>query len=242
MATIILVHGAWHGAWCWYRLAPILESHGQDVKIPDLPGHGKNLQPIATVTLQDYTDSICKVIHDLARPVMLVGHSMSGIVISRVAEILPDKICQLVYLSGFLLQDGQSMLEMTQQDEAALVMHNLMYSRDRKTATIKPEILIPAFYADCDEEDIELARSHISAQALQPIATPVHITANNWGRVPRAYIECIRDRAVTIQAQRKMVSSLPCEQVFTLDTGHSPFFSAPGLLARYLVSLNSRQV
>ena len=239
MSHIVLIHGAWHGAWCWFRLAPLLEEHGHTVITPDLPGHGKDIQPAATVTLDDYTSSICRVIQGLHVPVMLVGHSMSGIVISQVAERLPERVSQLVYLAGFLLQDGQSMLEAVRKDKDNLVMKNLVYTHDRKTAMVRRDMLIPAFYGDCAEEDSQLAQANVTAQSLAPIATPVHVTSENWGRVPRAYIECVHDRAVTIQTQRKMLSLLPCCPVFTMETGHSPFLSAPDILASYIESLDS---
>jgi hypothetical protein len=95
------------------------------------------------------------------------------------------------------------------------------------------------FYGGCSEEDIALARLLLVPEALAPLATPIHITEGNFGRVPRVYIECLRDKALPPALQKKMYATLPCQQVISLDTDHSPFFSAPEELVVHLLSLGS---
>ncbi len=107
MATYVLIHGAWHGAWCWDKVVSLLKMKGHRVEAPDLPGHGKDRTPIGEVSLEAYAEKICKVLDAELEPVILVGHSMGGIAISQAAEYLPDKIETLVYLTAFLLRDGE---------------------------------------------------------------------------------------------------------------------------------------
>ncbi len=111
MSTFVLIHGAAHGGWCWYKVVPLLEKHGHTVLAPDLPGHGKDKTPVADVTLQLYVDSVCKLLDAQREPVILVGHSMGGGIITQVAEERPERIKWLVYLAAALPRNGQSMFE-----------------------------------------------------------------------------------------------------------------------------------
>ena len=101
MSTFVLIHGAWHGAWCWKKIIPLLEKEGHNVEAPELPGHGNHKVPIAEISLQLYVDYVCQVIDSQSEPVILVGHSLGGCTISQAAENRPEKIKALVYLSAF---------------------------------------------------------------------------------------------------------------------------------------------
>src|SRR5580692_1596120 len=96
--TFLLIHGAWHGGWCWRRVAPLLEPKGHQAVAADLPGHGADQTPTAPVTPESYTARICEIAGAQSEPVILVGHSMGGIAITQAAEDCPDKIRALVYL------------------------------------------------------------------------------------------------------------------------------------------------
>jgi pimeloyl-ACP methyl ester carboxylesterase len=126
VSTYVLVHGAWHGSWCWDRVVPLLEKQGHKAVAPDLPGHGADKSPISEVSLQAYADRVVDVLEAQSETVVLVGHSMGGIVISQAAECCPDRVKTLVYLSAFLLRDGESLLQVAQDDTEALVLPNLV--------------------------------------------------------------------------------------------------------------------
>jgi pimeloyl-ACP methyl ester carboxylesterase len=237
MRTYVLIHGAWHGAWCWKKVIPLLEKEGHKVVAPDLPGHGKDKRPIADITLQAYTDRVCQILDEQSDPVVLVGHSMGGVVITQTAEYRPEKISKLVYVTAFLLQNGEFLLQHAEPDTEALVLPNLIMSEDQSYANVKQEALKEVFYADCSDEDVEFAKSRLVPQAAAPFATPVSTTEKNFGRVPRVYIACLRDRAISPLIQEKLYTALPCENVISMDTSHSPFFSAPEELAKHLLSV-----
>ena len=107
MSTYVLIHGAYLGAWCWKKIIPLLEKEGHKVVAPDLPGHGENKRPIAEITLQTYTDHLCEILDEQPDPVILVGHSLGGVVITQTAEYRPEKIRKLVYVAGYLLRNGE---------------------------------------------------------------------------------------------------------------------------------------
>jgi pimeloyl-ACP methyl ester carboxylesterase len=207
------------------------------VVAPDLPGHGKDKRPIADITLQAYTDRVCQILDEQSDPVVLVGHSMGGAVITQAAEYRPEKISKLVYVTAFLLQNGEFLLQHAEPDTEALVLPNLIMSEDQSYANVKQEALKEVFYADCSDEDVEFAKSRLVPQAAAPFATPVSTTEKNFGRVPRVYIACLRDRAISPSIQEKLYTALPCENVISMDTSHSPFFSAPEELAKHLLSV-----
>lgn len=241
MGKFVLVHGAWHGAWAWEKVVPLLEEAGHEVEAFDLPGHGDDGTPIPEVSLQAYADRACEALDASSEPAVLVGHSMGGIVISRAAEQRPDKVSRLVYLTAFLLEDGQTLLEVAQADAEAIILPNLDMNEAEGYATIKEGSAKDVLYHDCSEEDVERAKQRLGSQALAPFATPVSVTDENFGRVPRTYIECLEDHAIGISSQREMRSNLPCEKVITMDTSHSPFLSAPEELTNHLDAAADRE-
>lgn len=97
MSTFILIHGSWHGAWNWHKVVPLLEKAGHRAIAIEMPGHGLDKTPLAKVTLQSCTDSVCKVLDTLSEPAILVGHSRNGTVLSQTAEYRPEKISTLTW-------------------------------------------------------------------------------------------------------------------------------------------------
>jgi len=237
MSTYVLIHGSWHGAWCWKKVIPLIEKEGHKVVAPDLPGHGEDKRPSAEITLRVYTDQVCKILDEQSKPAILVGHSMGGVVITQTAEYRPKKIKKLVYLTGFLLQNGESLFQHLKRDTGSLVLSSQILSEDQSYSTIKEEALKKVFYADCSDEDVEFAKSRLVPDPVAASITPVSTTKENFGRVGRVYISCLRDKTISPSKQKKMYQALPCEKVISMDTSHSPFFSAPEELANHLLSM-----
>ncbi len=110
METFLLIHGAFSGGWTWGKVVPFLEKEGYNVIAPDMPGHGekRGMAP-EQVTMQSYIDTISDILDKQPEQVILVGHSMGGMVISQVAEHRPAKIKRLIYVCAFLLKNGESL-------------------------------------------------------------------------------------------------------------------------------------
>jgi len=215
----------------------LLEKRGHTVVAPDLPSHGRDKTPISAVSLQSYVERVCQVVDAQAGSLVLVRHSMGGAIITQVAEYRPDKIKLLVYLAAFLLGNGESLFQIARGDPETSVLPNLVFTEDQSYSTVKEKALKDLFYGDCSDEDIALARALLVPQSMAPLATPVHTTQQNFGRIPRVYIECLQDRAISPSVQKKMYTALPCQKVISMDRSHSPFFSAPEELAAHLASL-----
>lgn len=239
MSTFVLVHGSWHGAWCWYKVIPALEAAGHRVIAPDLPSLGRDTTPIPAITPRTWPDAIADILDAQIEPVVLVGHSRGGMVISQAAEARPDKVKSLVYLCAFLLRDGESLLEVAQAgtDAGPTTTGDLIIDEDAGSVSVRPEALESLFYGCCPEEDVTLARLLLRPEALAPLAAPIHVTPENYGRIPRVYIECQRDGIIAPQLQREMYARTPCTKVISMDTDHSPFFSQPAELAGHLCTL-----
>lgn len=239
MSTFVLAHGSSHGAWCWHKVIPRLEARGHNAVAFDLPAHGIDITPYGDVTLDDYVDRTIEVIDDQGEPVILVGHSLAGMVITGVAEERPEAIDTLVYLSAFLPRDGTSLLEMA-EDEAnaeSLSGQHMIIDEEQGIVDLPDDIVRETFYADCSEEDVALARSLLRPDPLAPGTDPIDTTEGGFGSVRRVYIETVEDKAVPAAFQASMYDDRPCDDIYTLETSHSPFFSAPDRLVEHLLAV-----
>lgn len=225
MTTFVLVHGAYHGAWCWYEVASELGSRGHEAITFDLPAHGVDTTPATEVAFGDYVDRVREAIDARDGPVVLVGHSMAGMVVTQTAERRPDAIDTLVYLTAYLPASGESMLD--QRVDGSLISRSFTVDDDRGVGAIDDDALEELFYADCSAADVALARSLVRSEPIDPLSTPVDVSAERFGSVRRVYVGCERDRAITPEQQRQMVDERGCDAELTLDASHSPFLSVP---------------
>lgn len=237
MRHFVLIHGAWHGAWCWYKLAARLRAAGHTVTCPDLPGHGVDRTPTTDVTMNAYVERVAAVLDAAPEPVVLVGHSMGGAVVSQASEARPGRIRHAVYLAAFAPAHGQSVFQVARSDPDDRMGARMLMSADRRSITLRPETVREGLYADCTDEDVALAQMLLVPQASAPLGTALALTEARYGRVSRSYIECTQDLAVSIGAQRAMPGRAGCVQVHSLDTSHSPFLSAPDRLAAILSAI-----
>jgi len=228
--TFILVHGSWHSAWNWHMVTPLVEKLGHTVYAIDLPGMGRDKTPVEEVTLAMGVEKIGKLIDRIEGKVVLVGHSKNGILISQVAEYRPDRIEKLIYLAAYLIPDGKTQREYSMQDTLGVLKPFVTKHLETNSTTLDIDIYKEGLYHDCDDYITELAKVLLSHEPVMTGVTPLHLTDANFGRVPRYYIECTEDRAVTPYIQRKMYTETPCRKVYQMSTSHSPFFSRPAEL------------
>lgn len=235
--TYVLVHGAFADSSAWDKVVPLLEKDGSEVIALDLPGHGKDTTPVAGATLQSYTDAVVKAIDGASRPVILVGHSMGGAVVSQAAEQRPERVKKLVYLTAFLIDDGQVLQQVLAGDADAKLGEYLVPSSDGSTLSFKEGWVEGAFCQDCSAEDAAAIKAGFHPEPAAPFATPIHVTKEKWGSVPRAYIEARQDRAISPATQESFFAAFPCEPVIPIETGHCPFLTKPVELAEALKSV-----
>lgn len=236
MAIFVLVSGAWHAGWCWERVVPLLEQAGHRALAPDLLGMGSDHAPLEVVTLGLWADQVAALVEAQPEPVILVGHSRGGIVISETAERAPEHIRSLVYLTALLVPSGETMLSTTMQDGAGPTGDKFLPAPGGGLI-VRAEAVGPMFYNTTEAHWVERATSKLGPEPFAVAMTPLQLTPERFGRVPRAFIECTQDQALTLNLQRRMQAALPCDPVFTLETDHSPFYSDPQALVACLLSI-----
>lgn len=239
----LLVHGAWHGAWCWDKVVPEMQAKGHKVIAIDLPGHGKDTANADNITLNDYVQKVVSVAKTINGEVILVGHSMGGIVISQAAEYLGNaKVSKLIYLDAFLPKNGESVSGLARLIEATLptdstrlsIGKGLIISASRKSSTFKPEVADILFYHDCSEADKAFAHQNLSRQSFAPLGTPVSVSDSVYGRIPKYYILCTKSKDLD---KSILPTRVNCEKIFKIKSSHSPFFSKPGKLVKILLKV-----
>jgi pimeloyl-ACP methyl ester carboxylesterase len=244
MATFLLVHGMFHGGWCWDRLKRRLEQGGHEVVAPDLAGCGSDATPAPEVTLDGWARDVGALAVAAADPVILVGHSRGGLVASEVAERHPEAVAQLVYLTALMLPAGSSAMHLPQimQEEgfSTDVANPVPRMSADGSAMLPPENAVDLFYGSCSEEDRAWATPQIGQEPLAPLITPIAVTAERWGRIPRVYIETTEDGTLSIAAQRAMVARSGVDEVFSIASDHMPILTHVEELADILEKLAAR--
>lgn len=238
--TFILIHGSWHSAWNWHKVTPLLEQQGHAVHAIDLPGMGRDKTPIEEVTFERTVHKLCELIDTIDGKTILVGHSKNGIMISQAAEYRPSKIEKLIYLAAYLIPDGKNQKEYSVQDTEGWLKGYVDIHEENKSTTLKTEIFKEGLYHDCDEDITEMAKAILSNEPIESGIATLQLTEENYGSVPRYYIECTEDRTVTPFIQRKMYTESPCLKVYRMATSHSPFFSKPMELVEILTEIAFR--
>ncbi len=242
MARFLLVHGAMGGAWCWERVMPGLRAAGHEATAIDLPGAGADATPVAEVTLARYAQAIGEAMERIGAPVVLTGHSMGGMAITQAAARFPQGVERLIYVSAFLPEPGQSLIEITHLPEAAgdAVQASLVVDGDPPVATMPPAAAPEALYHCCTDEQVAWALPQRGAQPVIPFTQPFELEEPNaeaFAALPRAYVSCLQDRAIRPPIQRRMYTAAGCDPVIEIDTDHSPWLSRTDELVAALLRI-----
>ena len=201
----------------------------------NLAGHGKDTTSFANITFQTYVDQVKAAIGTRTN-VVLVGHSFAGLVISQVAEEIPTQIKELIYLAAALPHNGDSLLGLAQGDPASHIGKFLTVDKEHGAAIIAKEGAADIFAADAPQQAQDYIAANIKAEPLAPLATPVHLTDENFGSIRKVYIHTANDHAISYPAQQYMVKNSKVAKVYTLQSSHTPFISMPDKLADILVA------
>ena len=220
---VVLVHGAWHGAWCFSALQAELDRRGIPSLAVDLPGHGASAQPLG-----DFYGDARGVVAVLAAlrergndHVVLVGHSYGGAVITEVASI-DLAIGHLVYLAAFVPPVGQSVMsQLMGLPRHDTTLGAAMIALDEANTVVDPTRAKQAFYGNCADSIVAASVVRLSPQPTVTMTQAV--TGSPLGTIASTYVLCRQDQAVHPEHQ-KAIAEL-CDSVVILDTDHSPFAS-----------------
>ncbi len=228
MATIVLIHGGWSGKWCYQHNVGAIEAAGNKVICLDLPGHGDNNRELITsVNLKCYVDYIEKELSKIEGSVILVAHSMTGMVIAQVAEDMPDKVEKLVYAAAFMPStDGQRMIEFIEGDIWTGVGKNSLIELPDGTVTMNPLYARNLGFRFSDDEKFMECLKCMQNENTTMWSEPVHLT-EKYHNVPKYYIHTLKDNCLSYWMQRKMVHEEPVIKQYYLDTDHCCMISMP---------------
>jgi pimeloyl-ACP methyl ester carboxylesterase len=278
-AAYVLVHGGWHNQSAWNKVTPILEAQGSTVLALDLPGAGANTiapkslgarpfdlaafsaepSPVADVTQDERTQAVVALVKKAASlgdgKVILVGHSAGGMTISAVAEQVPELLAAVVYIAGFMVPNGLSLLAMLPHETMSSALSPGLFVGD--TAVIGATrintgpadqayrtLLKASFYADVTEADFAHAASQLHCDEPNGGAlAPSEITPGRFGSVPRHYIRTTQDCAVPLTGQDHMIAAVDSTvggttSTHTIESSHSPFLSKPAALSKILLDIS----
>lgn len=239
----VLVHGGFHGAWCWERIVPELVALGHAAIAIDLPGHGERRDERST--LADRRDAIVSVIEPGD---VLVGHSGGGYDVTVAADAVPERVGHVVYLAAGLPLEGRSLLEATggatgegpdgpvtrlMDDDTGMSRFVAPDERGRMVC-VDFEAVRAFFYHDCDAETAAWAFERLTPAPVDFLTETVSVPRFWTADLPRSYIVCLEDRAKPRAMSEVVIDRLGVAPL-TLASSHSPFLSQPAALARRLV-------
>jgi pimeloyl-ACP methyl ester carboxylesterase len=232
LSRVLLVHGAWHGAWCWDRVLAPLRALGCKPEAMDLPGHGGSPEPFSD--LHGDADAVALRLDVIGEPTLLVGHSYGGMVITDAG--CHEAVGALAYVCAFMPKAGQSLMdnwrEQRRPKSAAKsdLLECVRFTDDESAMYLEGGDVMSALYADCDPE---VQRWSLERLGQQPTASFTQVPRQlAWASKPTTYIVCAEDRAIPAWHQRRMAEN--ASRVVELAASHSPFLSTPDGLARVL--------
>jgi len=223
----VLIHGAWHGAWCWEKLVPELEALGHEAVAVDLPGHGLRQNERATVG--SYRQAAAEVIEEGD---VLVGHSMGGYVMTLGADAVPAKVSRMIFLAAGLPVEGKSMLDTF--PGGGTVPGIDQYIETVESGINGPCMAFHSFpgacellYHDCTDDDQRWAFEHLSPQPIAPLTAPIRLP-NFWKHnIPASFILCTDDRGHPAPLVADVLRRRGLSTCIGIDASHSPFISRP---------------
>jgi len=232
MANFFFIHGAMHGAWSWVKVIDILENNGHHCLDIDLPGAGLDRTPRTEVTFDKYIQSIDHFIenNDLHN-VNLVGHSLAGILLPKIAVDERAGISNIIFLAGYILEKGESVIDLMPEERKKFVLEGVE-SSDDNTFMPSYEFARKSYFNDLDEES---AQNYYKLLTPQPYAPTMHRSDLELSSVeqPMHYIVCGHDVAVNKELSAGFINKISCE-VHEIDGGHDSMLSKPHELAEIL--------
>lgn len=247
--AIILVHGEWHKGSCFSKIANLLDILGYVVITPDLGRYSDSHLGYRKIkSIQQYVAPVEAILESLRGKAVLLGHGLGGVAITYLAEHYHSKVVSLIYLSAFMLPSDTS-VNMVIFDESFISEPNyvdmsmaISLTSDNSGISLntsKTNLIHKAFYTDCIHSDLNVAIANLVTPAP---SLPYYIKnkiSDKYFEINRHFIECLMDRIIPLGQQRKIYIDLPGAKIHRLNTGHSPFYSAPEQLVEIIHNIIS---
>ncbi|MFQ5521482.1 MAG: alpha/beta fold hydrolase, partial [Candidatus Methylomirabilia bacterium] len=225
-----------HGAWCWEAVAEELSARGHRVVAMDLPGHGRRAREYARASVGSYTRAVldAMALEGISRGIV-VGHSMAGLVIPKVAELAPDRVAHLVFLAAVAVPHGGNLYETHLTLPIRAMMQGLAHGRGNGTYRYPAETAWARWMNDLPRHHpaVQAALPRLTPQPLRPWLERLDLRRFYAMTVPRTYIRCLKDVAVTPDQALAYAERLGVRPV-DMDAAHDVMLSAPEAVTRVL--------
>jgi pimeloyl-ACP methyl ester carboxylesterase len=242
--VFVLVHGALFSSSGWSKVQSLLQNRGFNVVTLDVPGRGNDgIDPIS-IQIQSAAEKVCKVVQLQDRPVVLVGHSQGGALITQATESCRSKIQSLVYMAAVVPLSGEIAFEGLHPERDNTFPKCVENQPETGIFKLKKEgPLEESFFQDLRAIDPIQADAALATMVSEPMGigtTPLSYNQKLFQKIPKFYIEAAEDRILSLETQRRFQVSTPMKKVYSIKSGHSPFLSQPKAVVDALVDLASK--
>jgi pimeloyl-ACP methyl ester carboxylesterase len=231
----VLIHGAWHGGWCWAGVITELERAGHTAEAPTMPGHNPD-DDRSNIRFGDYVDAIVTVLERQPEPVVLVGHSSAGFLLQAAAPKIPHKIAQIVFLNAFVLPSGMSQFDLVPPEASEGMVAAAKASPDNCVPVIEDFVR----HALMATDPVELQDALLERLTPQPLAlfmTKVDTGAFQNLPTPKAVVFCKDDASLPPGAYVGMAQGLGPHRFVEIEGGHETLFTNPAVVAKSLLEV-----
>jgi len=236
MKRFVLIHGAWHGGWCWEGVIRILVKSGHTAEAPTMPGHSPG-DDRSKVTFNSYVEKIIEVLKKQPRPVIIVGHSSAGFLLQSAAPKLSDKIERLVFHNAFILPDGMAQFDVVPPEISRAMIEAAKASPDN-SVPVNEDFVRNVLMAGDTKELKDALIKRLTPQPLALFTTKVNTAAFNGLTIPRTVLFCKDDASLPPGAFLGMAQSLgKFDLNEIIPGGHETLFTKPGAVAQELIRI-----
>ena len=183
--------------------------------------------------MDTYIKYVSNAVSAAGNKVILVGHSLAGMIISGVAEEIPELIKKLVFIAAYVPKNGQSAYAISMLDQQSLLGASLLVSGDQAEFDIVREDITNIFCQDGSEAVKQLILSNYRAEPAAPFSDTVELSDEHFGTVAKCYVETLRDNGIGNKLQKVMIGAAKINEVFSVNSGHTPALSQLGEIAKY---------
>ncbi len=229
----VLIHGAWHGGWCWDGVIKELEKAGHTAEAPTLPGHSPK-DDRSKIAFDDYVNKIVSVLKRQPQSVVLVGHSSAGFLLQAAAPKAADKIAQLIFLNAFILPNGKRQFDLVPPEASQGMTAAANASPDRSVPVMEDFVRNMLMAGEPAEKQSALI-SRLVPQPLALFTTPVSTKEFESLDVPRAVVFCKSDASLPPGAYLGMAQGLGKHRLVEIEGSHEALFTNPSAVANGLL-------
>lgn len=241
-SPVVLVHGAWQSESEWEQIKINLTAEGYQVSVVNLPGHGEDTTPASQVEFVDYVNTVKAAVNSYNQPVILVGHSLGGAIITQLAAEIPNKIRKLVYVAGYIPVSGKSVLDYAMMDQGSLLGPALQHepAADGTLGLSNPNAdLTNIFCQDGTSAQKQFLLDNYRAEPFAPFLYPLDYQLADYNKAGKKYyIYTTEDRAISYPFQQQMVATFGITNTYSMNTGHSPFVSQATEFTNKLIAIS----